>query len=127
MDWCIDWCIDWGMAGRQVLRQGVELGFPEAAIGLDPGGGILHRLRRQAAAVDAAVDFAAEQPGGFEDAQVLGDGGERNVEGRCEFGDGGFAEGQAHEDSAAGGISEGPEGRVEGSIGGGRRIVNHMV
>jgi len=116
-----------GMAGRQVLRQGVELGFPEAAIGLDPGGGILHRLRRQAAAVDAAVDFAAEQPGGFEDAQVLGDGGERNVEGRCEFGDGGFAEGQAHEDSAAGGISEGPEGRVEGSIGGGRRIVNHMV
>lgn len=127
MDWCIDWCIDWGMAGRQVLRQDVELGFPEAAIGFDPGGGILHWLRRQAAAVDAALDFAAEQSGRFENAQVLGDGGERNVEGRCEFGDGGFAEGQAREDSAAGGISEGPEGRVEGSIGGGRRIVNHMV
>ena len=63
-----------GMSRFQVFRQGVELGLPEAAIALDPGGGILHRLRRKATAVDAAIDFAAEQSGGFENAQVLGDG-----------------------------------------------------
>lgn len=82
-----------GMSRFQVFRQGVELGLPEAAIALDPGGGILHRLRRKATAVDAAIDFAAEQSGGFENAQVLGDGRERNIERRGELGDRGFAEG----------------------------------
>ena len=82
-----------GMSRFQVFRQGVELGLPEAAIALDPGGGIFHRLRRKATAVDAAIDFAAEQSGGFENAQVLGDGRERNIERRGELGDRGFAEG----------------------------------
>jgi hypothetical protein len=82
-----------GMSRFQVFRQGVELGLPEAAIALDPGGGILHRLRRKATAVDAAIDFAAEQSGGFENAQVLRDGRERNIERRGELGDRGFAEG----------------------------------
>jgi len=112
-----------GMSGFQVFRQGVELGLPEAAIGLDPRGGILHRLRRQATAVDAAIDFAVEQSGGFENAQVLGDGREPNIERRSELAHRGFAEGQAREDGAAGGVSQGPESGVEGR----RRIVNHMV
>jgi hypothetical protein len=77
--------------------------------------------------VDAAVDFAVEQSGRFENAQVLGDGGERNIERRGELGHRGFAEGQARQDGAAGRVGQGPESGVEGSIGGGRRIVNHMV
>jgi hypothetical protein len=77
--------------------------------------------------VDPAVDLAPEQTGGLEDSQVLGDGRERDVEGRGEFGDRGFAAGQPREDGAARGIREGPEGGVEGSVGGGRRIVNHTV
>jgi hypothetical protein len=72
--------------------------------------------------VDAAVDFAAQQAGGFQYAQVFGDCGKRNVEWCGEFADGGFAMCQARENSAARGVGEGTEGGVE--RGG---IVNHMV
>jgi hypothetical protein len=77
--------------------------------------------------VDAAVDFAPEQARGFEDAQVLGDGRERDVEGRGKFGDGSFAAGQPSENGAPCGIGKRPKGGIEGSVGGGRGIVNHMV
>jgi len=52
------------------------LAFPENAVRLDPGGGVLHRSGSKAAAVDAAVDFTPEQSCGLEDTQVLGDGRE---------------------------------------------------
>jgi hypothetical protein len=77
--------------------------------------------------VDAAVDFAVEQAGGFKDAQVLGDRGQRDVEGRGKFGDGSFAAGQPREDGAPRGIGKGPERRIERSVVAGDRIVNHMV
>jgi hypothetical protein len=103
------------------------LAFPEDAIRLNPGGGVLHRSWSKAAAVDAAVDFAVEQAGGFKDAQVLGDRGQRDVEGRGKFGDGSFAAGQPREDGAPRGIGKGPERRIERSVVAGDRIVNHMV
>ena len=102
------------------IRQGIELGFPEDAVGFDPRGGILHGLGSEAAAVDAAVDFALEQAGGFENAQVLGDGRKGDVEGCGKFGDGGFALGQAGQDGAAGGIGERAESGVEQACAGGR-------
>jgi hypothetical protein len=75
--------------------------------------------------VHATVDFAPKQAGGLQDAQVLGDGWERNVEGRGEFGDRGVALRKARENGTARGIGKGAEGRVQGR--GGGRIVNHMV
>jgi len=91
----------------------------------DPGGGGFHGLGVEAAAVDAAIDFAAEQAGGFQDAEMFGDGGEGHVEGCGEGVDGGFALGEASEDGAACGVGESAEGGVEAGGGGG--IVNHTV
>jgi hypothetical protein len=77
--------------------------------------------------VDPAVDFAVEQARGFEDAQVLGDGRERDVEGSGKFRDGGLAAGQPRENGAPCGIGKRPERRIERSVVTGDRIVNHMV
>jgi hypothetical protein len=81
MAWCLDWYIARGGGGFQVLRQGIELGFPEDPIGFDPRAGVFHVLGSEAAAVDAAINFAAEQTGGFENPKVLGDGREGDIEG----------------------------------------------
>ncbi len=108
------------------MGQGIELFFPEDAVMLDPLRRGFHGLGGQAAAVDAAVDFAREQAGGFEDAEVLGDGGKGKGKGSGEFGDGGLALRKAGEDGAAGGVGEGGKGGVEGS-GGRCGIVNHTV
>jgi hypothetical protein len=77
--------------------------------------------------VDAAVDFTPEQAGGFEDAQVLRDGRERDVEGSGKFGDGSFAAGQPRENGAPRGIGKRPERRIERSVVAGDGIVNHTV
>jgi hypothetical protein len=73
--------------------------------------------------VNAAVDFALEEAGGFENAEMLGDGREGEGEWFGKLRDSGFAQGQASENSAAGGIGKGGESGVER----GRGIVNHMV
>jgi hypothetical protein len=73
--------------------------------------------------MDAAVDFTLEEAGGFKNAQMLGDGGERERERFSEFGNGGFAQSEAGQDGATGGVGEGSESGVER----GRGIVNHMV
>ena len=93
---------------------------------VDPGGGAFHGLGVQAAAVDAAIDFPAQETSGLEDAEMLGNSGEGHGEGSGEGVDGGFALGEAGEDGAASGIGEGGEGGVEAG-GGGGRIVNHTV
>jgi hypothetical protein len=103
------------------------LRFPEDPVGFNPGSGVLHRSWSEAAAVDAAGDFAPEQASGFENAQVLGDRGQRDVEGRGKLGDGGFAAGQARENGAPRGIGKRPERRIERGIVPGGGIVNHMV
>jgi hypothetical protein len=77
--------------------------------------------------VDAAGDAAFEQAGGFQDAQVFGDGGEGHVEGSGQGSNRGVAMCEAGEDGAAGGVGEGGEGGVEGGAGSGGVIVNHSV
>jgi hypothetical protein len=101
------------------------LGFPEGAIAFDPGGGVFHGLGRKAAVVDAALNLALQQAGEFENAKVFGDGGKRDVEGSGQLGDGGFAEREAGQDGAAGGVGESAEGGVQRGLGGG--MINHMV
>ncbi len=108
------------------MGQGIELFFPEDAVVLDPLRDGLHGLGSEAAAVDAAVDFALEEAGRFEHAEMLGDGGKGKGEGRGELGDGGLAVREAGEDGAAGGVGERGEGGVERNDGA-RGIVNHTV
>jgi hypothetical protein len=78
----------------------------------------------------AAVNFALQQAGGFQDAEMLGNGGKGNGK-RCgEFGDRSFTAREAGQNGAANGIGESAEGGVEqdtGSPGRGIGIVNHMV
>ena len=106
----------------EIGGQGIELRFPEFAILRDPAGGLLHGLGVEAEAVDAAVNFATEQAGGFEDAEVLGNGGKRHAERFGEIGDVGFTEGETGKDGAAGRVGKGGEGGVE--LG---ETFNHMV
>jgi hypothetical protein len=114
------------MCGFQEVRQGVELVFPEGAIVINPAGCVFHGLGRKTAAVGAAIDFAAQQAGGFQHSQVFGDRRKRDVEWFGKFADGGLPLREAGEDSAAGGIREGAEHAIEsGTLP--CRIVNHMV
>jgi hypothetical protein len=73
--------------------------------------------------VNTAVDGAGQQAGGFENAQMFGNGRERDLKRFGKLRDGGLAAGQAGQDGATGWVGEG----LEGSIEGGRGIVNHMV
>jgi len=83
---------------------------------LDECGGILEGVGIQAAAVDAAVDFALEQARGFKDAKVLGNGGQRHVEWSGERLHRGLALRQAGENGTAGGVGEGAESSVESGV-----------
>ena len=94
---------------------------------LNEGGGVLERVGGEAAAVDATFDFALEQAGGFEDAEMLGDGRQGHLEGSGKGLDRGFALGEASEDGAARGVGESAEGGIESGVRRGRGIVNHMV
>jgi hypothetical protein len=114
------------VCGFEKLRQGVELVFPESPIVFDPTGGFLHGLGRQSAAMDAAIDFAAQQAGGFQHAQVLGDRRKGHIEWLGELANGGFALRQSGEDGAAGVVGERPEDEIEGGVRR-ERTVNHMV
>lgn len=73
--------------------------------------------------MNTAVNFALEEAGRFENAEMLGDGGKGEGKWLSELCDGGFALREAGENGAAGGIGECREGGVEGF----RGIVNHMV
>lgn len=73
--------------------------------------------------MNAAVDLAAQQAGGFENAQMLGDGGQRHGERPGKIFYGSLALRKTGQDGAAGGVGESAEGGVQ--AGGG--IVNHTV
>jgi hypothetical protein len=73
--------------------------------------------------VNAAVDFAVKQAGGFEDAQMLGYGGKGHGERRGKVFYGAFPLREAGQDGAARGVGEGPKGRIQAGSG----IVNHTV
>jgi hypothetical protein len=73
--------------------------------------------------MNAAVDFAVEQTGRFQNAHVLRDGGQRNAERLRKLCDHGLTLRQPGEDGAARRIGE----RAKGGIQRRRRIVNHTV
>jgi len=73
--------------------------------------------------VNAAVDLAVKQAGGFEDAEMLRDGGEGHGERYGKAFNGGFPLREAGQDGAAGGVGKGAEGGVQA----GGEIVNHTV
>jgi hypothetical protein len=109
--------------GFQILRQGIELRFPERAVLLDPGSGVPEGLSGQPAAVHAAGDLALKEAGGLQYAHMLRDGWQRNVKGFGKLCDHGLALREAGQDGAAGGIGEGTEGGIQGRA----EIVNHSV
>jgi hypothetical protein len=90
----------------QILRQSIELQFPERPVLFDPRCRILHRLCSQSATVNPAIDFAFEQARGFQDAHVFRDRGQRNAEGLRELGDHGLTLRETGQNGAAGGIGE---------------------
>ena len=73
--------------------------------------------------MNAAVDLAAQQAGGFEDAQMLGDGGKGHGERPGKIFYGSLALRKTGQDGAAGGVGECAESGVQT----GSRIVNHTV
>lgn len=94
--------------------EGVELPLPEDPVARDPAGGLFHGLSHEAAPVHPAVPLPGQKPRTLENLEVLGDGGERHVEGLGERRHRGLAARQALEDRPSGRIGQGPEGRVEG-------------
>ena len=101
----------------------VELLFPELAVVLHPFHRGLHRLSRQAAAMNPSVLAPGDEPGSFEHTQMLGDAGKRDVE-RCrKVTNGSFTLSEARQDSAAGSIGKGCKGGAEKGLG----TLNHVV
>lgn len=103
--------------------QGVELSLPKASVAFDPFPGGSHGLRDEAAAPNPSVFRAGEEPGILQNPKVLRDGRERHVERLGQVADRGLSPRQSRQDTTAGGIRQGGEGRVQCAIG----IVNHMV
>jgi hypothetical protein len=110
-------------SGFQIFRQGIELGFPEGAVLPDPGGSVFHGIGGQVAAMDAPVDFAAQQARRFQHAQMLGNRGQRHFKWLGQLRHGGFAASQARNDGTPRGIGE----RAKGGIQLRREMVNHTV
>src|SRR5215211_348557 len=63
-----------------VCREAGQRVIPEHAIALEPRGGLAQPVRRERAAVHAAVDRALDEPGVLEHADVLGHGDQRHLE-----------------------------------------------
>ena len=97
--------------------------FPEGPILGNPRRRVLHRFRGQPAAVYAAVDFALQETGSFENPEMLGNRRQRHFERFGQLRNHGFAPRQPGQDGAARGIGERSERGIEHSAG----IVNHMV
>jgi len=96
------------------LLQGGQAVFPEAAIELHPAGGLGHRRGVEREQVLAALHRAGDEAGALEDADVLRDGVERDVEGLGDLGDAPLPRAQPVQDRAAGVVGEGDEDVIEG-------------
>lgn len=106
-----------------MLFQGIQPHFPEFPVMFEPTSGLAKGPRAQPAVVLAANDLTLEQARAFEDAQMLRDGGQGNIEWLGQLGNGGLASRKLREDGSASGVGEGAENGVEPN----RGIVNHAV
>jgi len=99
----------------EVAAERLEPFLPEHAVVGDPVRGGPHRLRLEAAVVDATLLAARQQPGALEDAQVLRDGRQRDRERARQLRHGDVGRlGQPRQDRATRRIGEGAERGVQG-------------
>src|SRR6266849_652211 len=110
----------------EVAVQLVEALLPVAPVVLDPLGDVLERSRLQPAGPPLRLAAALDQARALEHLEVLGHGGQTDVEGLGQFQDRGFPRGEARKDRAARGIGEGGEGAAE-AIGRHVQSVNQAV
>src|SRR5260221_237793 len=103
-----------GILRAQRRLEGVEPLAPEDAVAFHPFHGALHRCGIESEEVLASRHAAAHQLGALEDADVLGDGIERDIERRRKLRHAGLTPGEVLQDGPAGGIREGDQGVVEG-------------
>ena len=106
-----------------MLRQGIELRFPEGAVACDPFRRALHGFGLQAAPPHAAVFGRGDQSRALEHAQMLGKAGKGNVEGSGQLADARLAPGQSRQNSPAHRVGQRRKGGVKRAAG----ILNHMV
>src|SRR4051812_46118325 len=110
----------------QVNAQSIEPFVPELAVSLEPIDRILERSRLEPAGAALGVAPTRDESCAFQDLQVLGDGGQADVERLGKLVDRHFSRGEAREDGAAGGVGQGSERGVEAVVLG-HRVVNLQV
>ena len=71
--------------------------------------------------MNAPLLSTRQQPGMLENAQMPGDGGQRNIERRCQVPCRPFSVGELFQDPAANGVRQGGEGRIDRT----GRMLNH--
>jgi hypothetical protein len=96
-----------------VLVETVEAALPEPPVRLHPLRDARQRRGLQPARPLLRVAAPADQPGAFEDLQVLGDRRHAHRERLGQLGDGGLAAGQPREDRTPGGVGQRPEHDVQ--------------
>src|SRR6266851_8031372 len=107
----------------QINIQTIEALLPEAAIILDPVGGVPERTRLEPARTPLRLAAARDQAGALQHLEMLGDRRKAHLEGFSQFSYRGLACGEASENRAPGGIGE----RGEGGIEVGRHLWNRGV
>ena len=97
----------------EVITQAIEALSPEAAVMLEPVGGVLERRRPQAARPPLRVAPASDQTGAPQNFEMLGDCGKAHFKGLGQLSDRSLPRGEAREDRAPGRIGEGGESAAE--------------
>src|SRR5881628_1746433 len=97
----------------EVAVQLVEALLPVAPVILDPVGDVLERIRLEPAGPPLRLAAALDQARALEHLQVLGNGGQADVEGLGQFQYRAFARGEPRKDRAPRGIGEGGKGAAE--------------
>ena len=100
----------------EVLLKLVELLLPELPVVIEPGHGVAHRRCDQAAIPATTVPPTHHQPGALQDPEVFAHGGEGHAKRRRQLADGALLVPQPAQEPAAGGIGQGAEDRIEGSL-----------
>jgi len=98
----------------EIRIQSFEALLPVAAVLTHPAGDFPQRTRLKPSWSPLRLAPLLDEPGPFEYAKVLGDGGLTHVEGCRQVLDGGLAFGEPGKDRPPGRIGEGGERRAEG-------------
>lgn len=97
------------MHAVEMALEGIDVRRPEAAVLVDPGGGVFEGAGVEAAGPPLRFATARDQAGAFQHLEVFGDGRHRHLEGPGEFGHRSLAEREPAQDGAARGIGKGGE------------------